>query len=338
MMVYYVFYTQTEKIQRTVISVKEPYKSTRNNMSISSSKLTYTIISTVLTMSFGFSLSVNADGSEQIKSSLMSRMTSATGSFISSGIGALLSPNFNTVEVSTNLKEGDSTIDIGALKAFGDNPNSFLFNQINLNRYDGRTTLNLGLGYRRLNADETWMTGVNAFYDHEFPDDHKRNGVGFELVSSVLQIRANQYNGRTGYIKDKSGTDSKALDGNDMSLNVALPYMPGMNLGYTSTTWKGIDGMTDIKSQKYSLGGNLSDNLKLNFVRTDYKDATRKDNNSVALNYTWNLGQDNTKPKLFEFSSTAYELKKLTDQRYDLVKRENRIVKKLSASVTVTGI
>ena len=123
-----------------------------------------------------------------------------------------------------------------------------------------------------------------------------------------------------------------------MSLNVALPYMPGMNLGYTSTTWKGINGMTDIKSQKYSLGGNLSDNLKLNFVRTDYKDATRKDNNSVALNYTWNLGQDNTKPKLFEFSSKAYELKKLTDQRYDLVKRENRIVKKLSATVTVTGI
>jgi len=308
-------------------------------MKISSSNLSKTLISSILTMLLGFSLTVSADDSEQIKSSLMSRMTSSASSFVSTGIGALLSPNFNTVKVSTNLKEGDSSVDIGALKAYGDNPNSFLFNQINLNRYDGRTTLNLGLGYRRLNQDETWMTGVNAFYDHEFPDDHKRNGVGFELVSSVMQIRANQYNGTTGYINDKSGTDSKALDGNDMSLNVALPYMPGMSLGYTSTTWKGIDGMKDTKSKKYTLGGNLSDNLSLHYIRTDYKDAATKDTDSIALNYTWNFGQSsNTKPKLFEFSSSAYELSKLGNERYALVKRENKIVKKLSASVTLTGI
>ena len=306
-------------------------------MKFFSSNLSKICLSSLLTMSLGFSLNASADDSEQIKSSLMSRMTSATGSFISGGIGAILSPNFDTVEVSTNLKEGDSTVDIGVLKVFGDNPNSFLFNQINLNRYDDRTTLNLGLGYRRLNADETWMTGFNVFYDHEFPDDHKRNGAGFELVSSALELRANQYNGTTGYIKDKSGTDSKALDGNDMSLKVALPYLPGMKFGYTSTTWKGIDGMKDRKSQTYSLGGNLSDNLTLNYVRTDYKDAATKDTDSINLKYTWNFGQKSTKPKLFDLSSTAYKLEKLGDERYGLVQRENRIVKKKSGVLTVTG-
>ena len=306
-------------------------------MRISSSKLTQTILSAALTMTLGVSLSVNADDSEQIKSSLMSKVTSTTNSFISSGIGALLSPNFDTVEVSTNLKSGDSAVNIGVLKAYGDNPNSFLFNQVNINRFDDRNTVNVGLGYRRLNADETWMTGFNVFYDHELSDNHKRNGAGFELVSSALQLRANQYNGTTGYIKDKSGTDSKALDGNDMSLNVALPYMPGMSLGYTSTTWKGIDGMKDKKSQKYSLGGNLSDNLSLRYIRTDYKDAATKDTDSIALNYTWNFGQSNTKPKLFEFSSSAYELSKLGNERYSLVQRENRIVKKKSGVLTVAG-
>jgi len=200
-------------------------------MKFFSSNLSKMLLSSLLTMSLGFSLNASADDSEQIKSSLMSRMTSATGSFISGGLGALLSPNFNTVEVSTNLKSGDSAVDIGVLKAYGDNPNSFLFNQFNINRFDDRNTVNVGLGYRRLNADETWMTGFNVFYDHELSDNHKRNGAGFELVSSALQLRANQYNGTTGYIKDKSGTDSKALDGNDMSLKVALPYMPGMKLG-----------------------------------------------------------------------------------------------------------
>jgi hypothetical protein len=307
------------------------------DMNISRSNIANILLSAAFTMSLGFSLNASAEDSEQIKSSLMSRMTSATGSFVTSGIGAILSPNFDTVEVSTNLKEGDSSVDIGVLRAYGDNPNSFLFNQINLNRFDKRTTLNLGLGYRRLNADETWMTGVNAFYDHEFPDDHKRNGVGFELISSVFETRVNSYNGTTGYIKDKSGTDSKALDGRDMGFKVALPYLPGMMFGMNAVQWKGIDGMKDQKSRRYSIGGNLSDNLTLNFVRTDYKDATKKDNNTIALNYTWNFGQDNSKPKLFEFGSSAYELKKLGDKRYDLVQRKkNRIIKKKSGTLTVT--
>ena len=307
-------------------------------MGISNSKATKTTLSALLTMSLGFSLSVNADDSEQIKSSLMSRMTSSTGSFISTGVKAILSPNFNTVEVSTNLKEGDSSVDIGVLKAFGDNPNSFIFNQINLNRYDDRTTLNLGLGYRRLNADETWMTGVNAFYDHEFPNDHKRNGVGFELISSVFETRVNSYNGTTGYIKDKSGTPSKALDGRDMGFKVALPYLPGMMFGMNAVQWKGIDDMKDQKSRNYSLGGNLSDNLSMSYVRTDYKDKAKKDTNRISLNYIWRFGQEkNVRPTLFTFADNAYEFKKLGAERYDLVMRENRIIKKKTGVLTVAG-
>jgi adhesin/invasin len=265
-------------------------------------------------------------------------MTSSTGSFISTGIGALLSPNFNTVEVSTNLKEGDSSVDVGVLRAYGDNPNSFIFNQINLNRFDHRTTLNLGIGYRRLNADETWMTGVNAFYDHEFPNDHKRNGVGFELISSVFETRVNSYNGTTDYIKDRSGTDSKALDGRDMGFKVALPYLPGMMFGMNAVQWDGIDGMKDQKDRKYTLGGNLSDNLRLNYIRTDYKDATKKDTDAISLNYTWAFGQEkHVRPTLFTFADKAYEFKKLGAERYDLVQRENRIVKKKFGVLTVSG-
>ena len=302
------------------------------------SKITNTLLSAIFTMSLGFSLNASADDSEQIKSSLMSRMTSSASSFVSTGIGALLSPNFDTVEVSTNLKEGDSSVDIGVLRAYGDNPNSFIFNQINLNRFDKRTTLNLGLGYRRLNADETWMTGVNAFYDHEFPDDHKRNGVGFELISSVLESRVNSYNGTTGYIKDKSGTDSKVLDGRDMGFKVALPYLPGMMFGMNAVQWKGIDGLKDQKMRKYSLGGNLSDNLSMSYVRTDYKDAAKKDIDSISLNYTWAFGQEkHVRPTLFTLSDKAYEFKKLGAERYDLVKRENNLVKKKSGQLTVTG-
>ena len=309
-------------------------------MKISISNITKNLLRVFLTMSLGFSLSVSADDSEQIKSSLMSRMTSSASSFVSTGIGAILSPNFDSVEVSTNLKANDSSVDIGVLKVFGDNPNSFLFNQINLNRYDKRTTLNLGFGYRRLNSDETWMTGVNAFYDHEFPNDHKRNGVGFEVVSSVLESRVNIYDGTTGYIKDKSGTDLKVLDGRDMGFKVALPYLPGMMFGMNAVQWKGIDSLKDQKMRKYSLGGNLSDNLSLSYVRTDYKDAAKKDTDSISLNYTWAFGQEkHVRPTLFTFSDSAYEFKKLGAERHDLAKRKkNNLVKKKSGALTVTGI
>ena len=127
------------------------------------------------------------------------------------------------------------------------------------------------------------MTVVNAFYDHEFPNDHKRNGVGFEVVSSVFETRVNSYNGTTGYIKDKSGTDSKALDGRDMGFKVALPYLPGMMFGMNAVQWDGIDGMKDQKMRKYSLGGSLSDNLSLKLCRTDYKDAAKKDTDQFLL-------------------------------------------------------
>jgi hypothetical protein len=308
-------------------------------MRVHRSMLRNIMLSAAITMSLGFSLSVSADDSEQIKSSLMSRMTSSASSFVSTGIGAVLNPNFNTVEVSTNLKEGNSSVDIGVLRAYGDNPNSFIFNQINLNSFDKRTTLNLGLGYRRLNADETWMAGVNAFYDHEFPNDHKRNGVGIEVISSVFETRVNTYNGTTGYIKDKSGTDSKVLDGRDMGFRVALPYLPGMMFGMNAVQWDGIDGLKDQKMRKYSLGGSLSDNLSLNYVRTDYKDATKKDTDSISLNYTWAFGQEkHVRPTLFTFADNAYEFKKLGAERYDLVKRENQLVKKKSGTLTVTGI
>jgi adhesin/invasin len=308
-------------------------------MNISNSNISKTLLSLILTMTLGLSLSANADDSVQIKSSLMSRMTSATGSFISSGVGAILSPNFDTVEVSTKLKEANSTLDIGVLKAFGDNPNSFLFNQINLNRHDERTSLNLGLGFRSLNQDETWMTGVNAFYDHEFPDDHKQNGIGFEIVSSVFESRVNTYNGTTGYIKDKSGTDSKVLDGRDMGFNVALPYLPGLMFGMNAVQWDGVDNLKDQKMRKYSLGGALSDNLTLSYIRTDYKDASKKDTDSISLNYTWTFGQQkHVRPTLFTLSNKPYQFQKLSAERHDLVQRENYLIKKKSGTLTVTGI
>ena len=97
-----------------------------------------------------------------------------------------------------------------------------------------------------------------------------------------------------------------------MGFKVALPYLPGMKFGMNAFAWKGIDGMKDKKGRKYTLGGNLSDNLSLNYIRTDYKDAATKDTDSIALNLHLELWSRQTRSQNYLTSQDqAYELTKL---------------------------
>ncbi len=301
-------------------------------------KLRTTALSAAVTIALGLSSGVNAQTASEVVNSLKNKAINATESFVE-GVGLeSLNGIFDKAELSMEFNDGTPEFELGALKAYDeDNANAFLFNQIGINRYDKRTTLNLGIGYRMLNADQTWMGGVNAFYDQEFPNDHKRNGYGIELISSAVQLRANKYNGTTDFITDRSGTNSKALDGSDASLKVAMPYMPGAFFEYTKYEWKGVEGATDSKGKKYALGGNLSDNLEFNIIRTDYDDASTKDKNRINLNYNWSFGNESKRPTLFDTTDTAYQLTKLTTQKYDLVKRENRIAKQKKFSATASG-
>ena len=301
-------------------------------------KLKVTVLSAAVTMIIGLAHNATAETGSEVVSSLKSKAINATESHIEAASRSWLDQIFDKAELDVEFSNGKPEFELGVLKAYdGNNANSFLFNQIGLNGYDQRTTLNLGLGYRVLNANNTWMGGTNFFYDHEFPNDHKRTSVGVELISSAMQLRANKYNGVTGFITDRSGTDSKALDGNDVSFKMALPYLPGAFFEYSKYKWEAVEDAKDAEGKEYSLGGNLSDNLSFNFVRTDYDDASKNDINRVQLTYSWHFGGVSNKPTLFEITNKAYQLRKLTTQKYDLVKRENRIIKQKKFGATASG-
>ena len=299
-------------------------------------KLKVTVLNSSVALAAGL-LTSGLSASEAIDA-VTGKVINAAESLIESASLEGLNSIFDKAELNVEFNDGSPEFELGVLKAYGENnADAFIFNQIGINGFDGRTTLNLGLGYRTLNADQTWMGGINAFYDHEFPDNHKRSSVGIELVSSAVQLRANKYNAITGFIKDKSGTDQSALDGEDISLKVALPYLPGAFFDYTNYKWKGVEGAKDAKGQKYTLGGKLSDNLALNVTYNDHDDASSKDKTRVELSYHWNFGQKQAQPTLFNTADTAYQLAKLTTQKYDLVERENRIIKQKKLSVIATG-
>lgn len=66
-----------------------------------------------------------------------------------------------------------------------------MFNQTSLVSFDGRNTINFGIGARHISDDETVIVGANVFYDYEMDSEHKRNGFGVELLTSLLELRAN---------------------------------------------------------------------------------------------------------------------------------------------------
>ena len=90
--------------------------------------------------------------------------------------------------------------------------NAFLLNQTSIVSFDGRSTLIIGLGARHINDAETIIMGANAFYDYEMESEHKYTGFGVELLTSLLELRANKYNAVSGTI-NFNGIDETALDG-----------------------------------------------------------------------------------------------------------------------------
>ena len=82
---------------------------------------------------------------------------------------SLLERYFPTVEASLNFGDPDDTVGgllLVAPLSDQDYVKNTVFTQVSAYHFDRLTTLNLGIGYRRLELYNTLLWGVNAFYDH----------------------------------------------------------------------------------------------------------------------------------------------------------------------------
>ena len=67
------------------------------------------------------------------------------------------------------------------------------------------TTLNVGVGYRRISKDDRRLYGAHLFYDHRFLRHHNRLSGGLEYMSGESEFRFNWYG---------SASDERVLDAN----------------------------------------------------------------------------------------------------------------------------
>ena len=94
------------------------------------------------------------------------------------------------LDFSMNFQENyKPTIEIQSVNKLEHSENESLFNQTNLLSHDGDTTINFGLGKRKLFKNEKLLLGSNIFLDYQFDESHLRNGLGVEAISNKLDFK-----------------------------------------------------------------------------------------------------------------------------------------------------
>ncbi|MDB9840237.1 inverse autotransporter beta domain-containing protein [Planktomarina temperata] len=224
--------------------------------------------------------------------------------------------------------------EVMAVYGLHETTNLFLFNQTSIVNFDSRRTFNMGLGARHITDDETLILGANAFYDYESKSGHKRSSLGFELLTAMLEFRANTYNAISGTIA-YNGINETALDGRDMKLTANLPYLYSSNVYYSSGKWK--DGLGyETKTKEFGVTAEVLPNLFVT-VAQQKKDST-KAKTVASISYSIPLGHAAKTKRVMQDGNWDSRMKPIREKLYKPVQRENRIMKKaIKLGVTVSG-
>lgn len=237
--------------------------------------------------------------------------------------------------LSLSLGQDRGELQLEGMSVYGihEDKNLFLFNQTSLVNYDGRTTLNFGLGARNINDDETVIFGVNAFYDYEFESLHRRAGLGAEVLTSVAQLRANYYKALTGE-RLHDGIFEEALDGYDVKLTYELPYFYSSNTYFEVSRWYD-DGAYKVSSREFGVSAEVRPNLLVSLGVNQDDDESAQGAASLSYNYVFGSRPDRRVQRdgVFRFA-----LEPVRHMLYQPVERENRIIKKsVTLGVTASG-
>ena len=252
-----------------------------------------------------------------------------------SSIENFLDGNFKDTDFSIKSKEGNKPeIGILTFKPLNDTDNGLTFFQGSFFTHDGdRETLNLGFGKRILSDDESFLFGLNAFYDYELDYDHQRGSIGGEIKSSILELNTNHYFAISNEVTGKNNIKETVADGYDLEIGAHVPYMPTTKI-YTKLFEYEIPGGSDFEGIEYSsrIGiPNSGMNIETGFI--DYGNNSYEDQWFFKL--TYNLSKMNADKSFI--NDEAFERVSMKDKMYDKVRRENLIVKSKAFAVKAGG-
>ena len=222
------------------------------------------------------SLSAYADDSDAIKQGLLSSMSSGIASSIASVIGGQ-----GDTEVQFSAKENNKPeFSIMTVRPIAVHPGKDAwFVQLQLSntqiRSKSRMTTNIGLGYRALSDNKKSMIGGNVFVDYD-AKGNSRYSLGFEFRTAVFDILINHYEAISGQ-KTVGDFKERTLNGNDMSINGQIPYLPWAKINLTHYEWKKVNNSINSKGDKLSFDLLLTPNVIME-LGVDDNNIQKKDN------------------------------------------------------------
>ena len=252
-----------------------------------------------------------------------------------SSIESFLDGNFEDTDFSIKSTEGlKPQIGISTFKPLNDTDEGLTFFQGSFFTHDGdRETLNLGLGKRMFNEDDSAMFGLNVFYDHELDYNHQRISIGGEIKSSILELSTNHYFGTSGEQTGKNNIKEEVADGYDLEFGAHVPYIPTAKM-YAKIFEYDIPGASDYEGVEYSSNIGIP-NSGVNF-EVGYKEyGNNAYEDQWFFNLTFSLSKMN--PNTSFVSDKAFERVSMKDKKYEKVRRENLIVKSKAFSVKAGG-
>ncbi|WP_287145245.1 Ig-like domain-containing protein [Achromobacter sp.] len=248
---------------------------------------------------------------------------------------------FGTAKITLQRQGGA----LDFLYPFVDREQDLLFGQLGVRRTNlltdsYRTTINLGIGYRRFM--DGLMVGGNAFLDTNPERGHRRLGVGAEVWTDYLKFSANGYLRQSGWKSspDLDAYKERPASGFDFRLEGALPQIPqlGAKVMYEKFYGDevGLFGQNDRQRNPsaWTLGASytpvpaVSLLVERRFGQGGLSDTAIK----VGLKYALGV------PLARQLEAVAVgATRKLSAMRYDLVERNNEIVleyqKEVGASI-----
>ena len=215
---------------------------------------------------------------------------------------------------------------------YDDKKQNLLFSQLGGRRHDDQNIINLGVGYRHFS--DTWMWGVNLFYDRQISHNaHQRLGVGGELGWDNLKISANGYKRLSGWMDSREYEDyqERVADGYDIRAEGYLPSWPQFGAKLTWEKYYGDnvalfgDDEDDRQKDPYALTAGLNYTpfplltvgLDQKFGKEDQKDT------QINLALNWAAGvplKDQMDP------NQVKQQRSLLGSRMALVNRNNNII------------
>jgi hypothetical protein len=252
-----------------------------------------------------------------------------------SSIESFLDGNFEDTDFSIKSTEGlKPQIGILTFKPLNETDEGLTFFQGSFFTHDGdRETLNLGLGKRMFNEDDSAMFGLNVFYDHELDYNHQRISIGGEIKSSILELSTNHYFGTSGEQTGKNNIKEEVADGYDLEFGAHVPYIPTAKM-YAKIFEYDIPGGSNYEGVEYSSNIGIP-NSGVNF-EVGYKEyGNNAYEDQWFFNLTFSLSKMN--PNTSFVSDKAFERVSMKDKKYEKVRRENLIVKSKAFSVKAGG-